>query len=88
MFDDASDFNIFFSATSFYPGREAFSDAVLFPSRVNTGHEHLANVHDGDTEVESEDDWLSDPPPVETARTKKALEVMLVEVSTSRFYYH
>ena len=80
----------FFSATSFYPGHEAFTNTVLFhhPSCVNSTNEHLADVNDGDTEVESETDWLSELPPADPAGRKKTTEVMLVEVSISFFFNH
>lgn len=73
----------FFSAASFYPGRDATVPSHL-PSRVHTENGHPID-DDGDTEVESEEEWLTEPQPVEQApkMTSKALETILVEVSTS-----
>jgi hypothetical protein len=60
----------FFSATSFYPGRETITDTVLshLPSRIGPGNEHLVDINDGETDIESENDWFAEPPPMEPAR--------------------
>ena len=48
----------------------------------------LVDVHDGDTEVESEEDWFTELPPTEPAgkTSSRASEAMLVEVSTNFFF--
>jgi len=64
---------------SFYPGREASTEPVLthLPSRVQLEKD----VHDGDTDVEREEDWFTDLPPAEPAgkTSARVLEAMLVE---------
>ena len=45
----------FFSASSFYPGCQLDTDTPTpYPD-----NEDLTDTHDGDTEVESEGDWLT-----------------------------
>jgi hypothetical protein len=77
---------------SFYPGRETITDTVLshLPSRIGPGNEHLVDINDGETDIESENDWFTEPPPMEPAgrTSSKASEAMLVEVSTSPSYYY
>ncbi|KAN0116523.1 hypothetical protein V8E52_005904, partial [Russula decolorans] len=69
--------------TSFYPGRETITDTVLshLPSRIGPGNEHLVDINDGETDIESENDWFTEPPPMEPAgrTSSKASEAMLVE---------
>jgi hypothetical protein len=78
----------FFPATSFYPGRGQDVDAVFtqqYPSRIHPKDDNLPILHDGDSDVETEEDWLSGPHPEEPAgrMSSKSLEVMRVEVSPS-----
>ncbi|KAN0123634.1 hypothetical protein V8E52_002966 [Russula decolorans] len=69
--------------TSFYPSRETITDTVLshLPSRIGPGNEHLVDINDGETDIESENDWFTEPPPMEPAgrTSSKASEAMLVE---------
>ena len=75
----------FFSASSFYPGCQLDTDTPTpYPD-----NEDLTDTRDGDTEVESEGDWLTEPEVPEpmdaelSRRTSsKTMEAMLVEVST------
>ena len=83
-----TDFEVFFSASSFYPGRHPDADTpIQYPN-----NDDLTDAHDGDTEVESEGDWLTDPEVLEpepARRTSsKRMESTLVEVSTFYYYYY
>lgn len=79
----------FFSATSFYPGRVHDVDTQASTSHILHEDDHPTDVHDGDTDVASEEEWVTEPHPVEPAgrTSSKALEVMLVEVSASFFFF-
>jgi hypothetical protein len=82
-----TDSTFFFSATSFYPGREANTSTILshLPSRIHPSNEHFIDIHDGETEIESEEEeWFTEPQPVEPGGqpSSKTLEATLVEVST------
>jgi hypothetical protein len=41
------------------------TDTVLshLPSRIGPGNEHLVDINDGETDIESENDWFTEPPP-------------------------
>jgi hypothetical protein len=56
-------------------------------SRIHPEDEHLTDVQDGDTDLESADDWLSEPDTAEPGGklSSKALDVMLTEVGHSFF---
>jgi hypothetical protein len=81
----------FFSASSFYPNRGPDTSALTvlshIPARTHSVNQYLIDPNDGDTEVESEGEWLTEPQLAEpTGRTSaKTLEAMLIEVSTSFF---
>jgi hypothetical protein len=72
----------FFPASSFYPGRGRDNDNVnhlTFP--LNDGH--LSNDEDGETEIEDEEDWLTEPllGELPTRNASRASEAaMLIEV--------
>jgi len=66
-------------------------DAVVTqqnPSRIHPEDDYLPSLHDGDSDVETEEDWLSGPHPEEPAgrMLSKSLEVMHVEVSPTLFF--
>jgi len=66
-------------------------DAVVTqqnPSRIHPEDDYLPSLHDGDSDVETEEDWLSGPHPEEPAgrMSSKSLEVMHVEVSPTLFF--
>ena len=75
---------MFFLDVFFSGATTLFADTVLscFPPLA-------LDIHDGDTEVESEEDWLTAPEPTELAgrTSSRVSEVMLVEVSSSLFFY-
>jgi len=68
-----------------------FSGATtLFANTVLSHFPPLAlDIHDGDIEVESKEDWFTVPEPTKLAgRTfSRVSEVMLIEVSSSLFFY-
>jgi hypothetical protein len=53
-----SDFNFFFSASSFYPGRQI--DIPQAPAHF-LDVDHLSDTNSGETDIESENDWHTDP---------------------------
>jgi len=70
----------FFSAASFYPGRSN-DDSSPFP----VDSYHLTDSNDGNTDVDSEGDWLEDPiEPIlhgpATKSSSKTTEAMAIEV--------
>jgi hypothetical protein len=84
-----SDFEIFFSATSFYPGRDHHHDHVIaHVSNQSFGDEQFSDGHDGETEIESEDDWFAEPQPLEPASRKssKMSDALALEVSALSFF--
>lgn len=75
------DFEFFFSATSFYPGRTNTSRAPS-ASTILRNPNHEANTTD-DSGVETEADWHDDGPDLDERapqRASKVSEVMLLEV--------
>jgi len=71
---------IFFSAESFYPGRDRDdNDISSFPADSY----HFTDSNDGDTDIECEEDWLAEPQPLEpsTRNPSKPSEALAVEVS-------
>jgi hypothetical protein len=81
-----SDLQFFFSASSFYPGRKL---DIPLSSTQNYNHNHAENDSNyGDTEVESEEEWLSVPQPLEPAakNTFKTSHALANEVSTNLIF--
>jgi hypothetical protein len=52
----------FFSASSFYPGREIDVPLARL-SDVISDIDQLSDTNGGETEIESESDWLTEPQP-------------------------
>jgi hypothetical protein len=78
----------FFSASSFYPGRVRDDTEVIahLPSYASNG-ERVSNSDNGDTEIDSEEEWLTEPP-LEGPATRngaRASDAMLIEVSIHFF---
>jgi len=72
-----------FLASSFYPGR---SEAVVSNSSIHFSlkNEGFSDNEYGDTEVESEEDWLSVPPPPEpnASKNSRATYALAIKIST------
>jgi hypothetical protein len=79
-----SDFEFFFSASSYYPGRGQ-DLAPHFPTLIPSENEAPGNSDSGSTDIESEEEWLSVPSSLEpTARdSSKASHVLAIEVRTN-----
>ena len=69
-----TNFNTFFSAPSFYPGRE-INVPLARLSNVISDLDQLSDIDDGETEVESESDWLANPQPSGSGPRLSSLEV-------------
>lgn len=78
---------VFFSAASFYPGRRGDNVSTLF-TPILPDSEHLSTSDEGDTDIESEEDWLTEPLFEDLAMRKvsKASDTMLGEVSLPFFF--
>jgi len=77
----------FFSAALFYPGRCGNNVSTLF-TPILPNSEHLSTSDEGDTDIESEEDWLTEPLLGELAmrNASKASDMMLGEVSLPFFF--
>lgn len=72
------DLTLFFSAASFYPGRDGRDDEETIEYPPDSFH--LSDSNDGDTDVESEQDWFEDPQPA-MINSSKVSEATAIEVS-------
>jgi len=78
---------VFFSAASFYPGHRSDNVSTLF-APILPNSEHLSTSNEGDTDIESEEDWLTEPllGELATRNVLKASDMMLGEVSLPFFF--
>ena len=80
----------FFLASSLHPGRVHLPVPRPHHSTyTHTENDGLSDDHDGDTEVESEEEWLSVAPALGPAATitSRASHVLAVEVSPILYFY-
>ncbi len=82
------DTTCFFPASSFYPGHcQDNTDDVITDFALGCEWLSNGNSDEGDTEVESKEDWLTEPMlgEVPTRNLSKALDIRLIEARTFFF---